>query len=248
MNKFVLIIISLFLFNTVSAQIQSGEIIYKARPISQNDEFEKEEELNSNAKSILEKTVERKNSMVVHLDYHLEFNKNEALFYYLDQMETDAGVDLASVAQFVGFYNAYYTNLNEDLNLNQFHSMNDELLLLQSKPSEIEWKIHEETKEILGYTCKKATAKTNFHNPNKSEVVVWFTPDIPFQFGPGKLAGLPGLILAVNRKRIYVYADKINLKEENTNIKRLEEGRQIDFDDYKEIIDKEVEQFLHKNR
>lgn len=53
-----------------------------------------------------------------------------------------------------------------------------------------EWEISDETKEILGYQCFKATA-----DYRGRRWTVWFAPEIPVQDGPWKLCGLPGLIL-----------------------------------------------------
>lgn len=52
------------------------------------------------------------------------------------------------------------------------------------------WEIGQETKEILGYQCRRATCGF------RGRVwVVWFTPEIPVSEGPWKLFGLPGLVL-----------------------------------------------------
>ena len=60
-----------------------------------------------------------------------------------------------------------------------------------------EWKISDETKEILGYQCFKATA-----DYRGRRWTAWFAPEIPVQDGPWKLCGLPGLILeAVDNHR-----------------------------------------------
>lgn len=53
-----------------------------------------------------------------------------------------------------------------------------------------EWEISDETKEILGYQCFKATS--DFRGRGWT---AWFTPEIPVHDGPWKLCGLPGLIL-----------------------------------------------------
>ena len=55
-----------------------------------------------------------------------------------------------------------------------------------------EWKLIEEQKEILGYSCRKATTKFAGR-----EYVAWYTTDISVPDGPYKFQGLPGLILSV---------------------------------------------------
>ncbi|KQT17473.1 hypothetical protein ASG31_08675 [Chryseobacterium sp. Leaf404] len=58
-----------------------------------------------------------------------------------------------------------------------------------SKP---EWKISDEKQKIGEYTAQKAT--TSFGG---REWTAWFTQDIPFQDGPYKFYGLPGLIVKI---------------------------------------------------
>jgi len=62
--------------------------------------------------------------------------------------------------------------------------------LVEEDFPKISWKISKDTISFSGISCKKATA--NFKGRNW---IVWFAPDLPFQSGPWKLNGLPGLII-----------------------------------------------------
>jgi len=55
---------------------------------------------------------------------------------------------------------------------------------------EINWDLTSETKSFDQITCQKATATFKGR-----QWTAWFAPDIPFETGPWKLHGLPGLIL-----------------------------------------------------
>jgi GLPGLI family protein len=54
----------------------------------------------------------------------------------------------------------------------------------------LKWKISKDTSSIAGLNCQKAS--THFKG---RDYIAWFCPDLPFQSGPWKLSGLPGLIV-----------------------------------------------------
>jgi GLPGLI family protein len=66
----------------------------------------------------------------------------------------------------------------------------------------IDWQISAaETKDILGYNCKKATCTFRGR-----DYEVWYSPDIPINGGLWKFNGLPGLILlAYDTKNQFVF-------------------------------------------
>ncbi|WP_231426037.1 GLPGLI family protein [Pedobacter sp. Leaf250] len=62
--------------------------------------------------------------------------------------------------------------------------------LIEENAPQIDWKIAKDTMSFSGINCQKATA--NFKGRNW---IAWFATEIPFQSGPWKLNGLPGLIV-----------------------------------------------------
>lgn len=57
--------------------------------------------------------------------------------------------------------------------------------------SEMEWTIREDSiSTVAGYEC--LMAETDYHGRHWK---AWFSPELPMQYGPWKLRGLPGLIL-----------------------------------------------------
>lgn len=77
------------------------------------------------------------------------------------------------------------------------------------------WQILKEFKNIGNYKCQKAT--TNFRGRN---YIAWFSEQIPVNFGPWKLNGLPGLILEIE--------DDMNLIK--MTAKSVEINSNLDFD------------------
>lgn len=97
------------------------------------------------------------------------------------------------------------------------------------EPNNINWKIKNEFKTVAGYKCQKAeTVKYG------RTWIAWFTTDIPFQYGPYKFNGLPGLITELyDSKDDYHYTlytfrkRKYTCKSANiaTNVKNLPKAK-----------------------
>jgi GLPGLI family protein len=56
----------------------------------------------------------------------------------------------------------------------------------------LNWKMQEESREILSYRCQKATVSFRGR-----DYIAWYAPEIPVDNGPWKFGGLPGLILKI---------------------------------------------------
>jgi len=99
------------------------------------------------------------------------------------------------------------TNSNEN---KAFHDNMFDYFMTESK-DEMNWKIVNETKKSAEYTLQKAT--TNFGG---RKWTAWFCSAIPFQEGPYKFRGLPGLIFELQDDKAdysYTLSRSINLPE-----------------------------------
>jgi GLPGLI family protein len=86
-----------------------------------------------------------------------------------------------------------YSNNSSDTFIKSFNPRKDKTTVSLDNVPKINWTlISGETKEIRGILCHKA--KTIFRG---SEIVAYYTLEIPIPFGPFKFKGLPGLILEV---------------------------------------------------
>lgn len=103
-----------------------------------------------------------------------------------------------------GSSNSYYSNPSKQLfQMVQSVGGVESYVIDEGFPA-LDWKITEESKEIGGYACQKATV----HFKGR-DYAAWFTTEIPFQSGPWKLQGLPGLVLEASDSKhevVFEYA------------------------------------------
>jgi len=69
----------------------------------------------------------------------------------------------------------------------------EETFLVKDSVRKINWKITDETREIAGYTCRRANAIVL----DSVYVVAFYTDEIAVSGGPESFTGLPGMILGV---------------------------------------------------
>ena len=84
--------------------------------------------------------------------------------------------------------------------------------LVEEPAAAIDWKILKDTMSFSGVPCQKAT--TRFKGRNW---IAWFATEIPFQSGPWKLNGLPGLI-------VEAYDDKKEVKFEFAGLENVKDA------------------------
>lgn len=174
----------------------------------------------------------------------LIFNQNESLFKNVeedDEEEVSANGG-AMRMRFMMPQNEIYFNFAENKKVEMREFMTKKFLLEgEIKPNA--WKISdEETKEIKGYTCKKATF-TN--EERKMNIVAWFTEQIPVSAGPDNYNSLMGLVLQVdiNDGEIVTTASNIEFKKLGKGeIKIPTEGKKITQEEFRKMVEEQMKQ------
>ncbi|HCA09847.1 GLPGLI family protein [Chryseobacterium sp.] len=91
------------------------------------------------------------------------------------------------------YYNRYYTDFPENIGTTSktiyFTTEIEGKAFEYEESNDINWKVKNEFKNVLGFECQKAET-TKYGRV----WTAWFTTEIPFQYGPYKFNGLPGLI------------------------------------------------------
>jgi GLPGLI family protein len=85
-----------------------------------------------------------------------------------------------------------YSDMNTHNTISQ-KTVFDETFLVKDSLQKIKWKITGETRDIAGYTCRRANGLLL----DSVYVVAFYTEKIPVPGGPELFSGLPGMILEV---------------------------------------------------
>ena len=102
------------------------------------------------------------------------------------------------------------------------------------------WKLDPSRRKIGEYVCMKATL-----NLEGDTVTAWFAPEIPVPAGPAEYHGLPGVVLAVERKgETILLATSIDLTPPPAELLvKPAAGKKISPEEFARIVDEKVEEF-----
>lgn len=140
----------------------------------------------------------------------------------------------------VSFQN-YYLFAKENLFYTQRKMINE--YLGEEQIPKIAWKLVKDTASFSGIHCQKATASFKGRN-----WIAWYAPELPFQNGPWKLNGLPGLIIEAydDKKQVqFQFTGIENVTSANVNDDNPFLGKEIKLpDDAKKTSIKEFNRLL----
>jgi len=184
------------------AQVTSGVVKYTKRFVTPEN--------TTNKPSFIIKRFEELAPEFEKLRFELKFSEGKSTFALVQTLETEERASKFA-ANMGGGRGVYYQEGN--IRLHQKDVFGG-LFVVKGQVSDIQWELHNETKQVGRYLCYKASTiytvvnrKGTFHHP----VVVWYTPQIPVSFGPIGYGGLPGLIVELNVQNMKFEMLKISM-------------------------------------
>ena len=143
-------------------------------------------------------------------NYHLDIEPKQIRYYPRDFFVGDSLVTYnRTIPKDVHFNTSNILTHTTGMNEYDYYDVLENIVLKLSSKDEQNWKLTDEKKKMNDLRLQKATATWGGRN-----WIAWFTPDIPFQEGPYKFHGLPGLI-------VELYDDKNNYRFELVKTQKL---------------------------
>ncbi len=130
-------------------------------------------------------------------NYYLDINPEETFYYERSYFVSDSIEQASGMRTFIGKPSDFLSKNLKNKQYVLYSFQNFDIYKLKDAPA-MSWNIEKETKTSLSLKLQKAT--TRFGGRNWT---AWFSGDFPFQEGPYKFHGLPGMI-------VELYDDKDN--------------------------------------
>ncbi|MEN0049152.1 MAG: GLPGLI family protein [Bacteroidota bacterium] len=181
--------------------------------------------------------------------YTLLFN-NEASVYQVitnepneeqaNQMGEDGSAIQVKMIRAINENITYHDIKNKSTTMQQ--GFMGKTFLIQDEAKKYAWKLSNESKEIAGYTCQKATLEEE-----DRKVEAWFTTAIPIASGPSNFYGLPGVILGLHIKgensERWLTATEVELKKlEKDALIAPTKGKKVNRDQYNKIVEEKMKE------
>ena len=182
--------------------------------------------------------------------FEMSFGNNQSLYKHIEEDQQDEfggnGMQIRMVGP--GMDDIIYCNYDKGAKVEQRELFGKKFLVADSI-RKLNWKLSDDTKTIAGFNCRKATAQRmgkrmsmNINNGvmekkeinDTTNIVAWFTTDIPVSAGPEVPGQLPGLILALdmNDGRMTYVATSVVAKVDLASIKEPTKGKKVTPDEF----------------
>lgn len=208
------------------SQTKSGIAYYAKKGIPLDES--KMAQLNSEFKEMQKNMQES----LLKLEFTLKFKNNSAIFEEERQMGITNDINMKMARILSGVKGIVY--FNDGIIIKEFEFAGEKFLI-KNKIDTKKWKLTNEKIIINGYTCYKAIQKEKIEGrwgSKEINVIAWYTPKIPINFGPDGYAGLPGLIIQLKRNNIITYLTRIEFTNREIEIKEPTKGKKVTQEDF----------------
>lgn len=236
MRIFQLIMVALFAIQSASAQQSSGTIIFEEKMKLQiNIDGDAPPDMPAFPK-------EQVNSKKLEFTSAVSLYTNEGNAAPTDiEQQTDNGVVRIKMDR---PDEKSYCEIEKGIVTEQREFMTRKFLVI-TELSKNDWKLTGKHKMIAEYPCQEATRTEGDRN-----ISVWFTPKIPVRSGPGRFAGLPGMVLEVtiNTDEIVITAKEIKFSEvDATKMEKPKEGKKVTWEEFDKIRTEKMKEMQDQN-
>ena len=151
----------------------------------------------------------------------LSFNNTKSSFIRNVKLNNDSDYE----SKIKDIARGTYTS-SSDVYIDIFHKLEvyreSDGTLVENKNDTIKWEVSADSKKIANYLCYKAVKNIPFVSRRGGlkirEVLAWFAPSLPYNYGPKNFYGLPGLILELTDNKTTYLATRIDLVKEEIEI------------------------------
>lgn len=182
-------------------QIQSGRVTYGFT--------ENKSEFTENRDEIFDKLHKQGEGVT----FILSFDEDKSVFEIASKLENDISPLGKSWAENIVATGRYYTDLKENVVYKQT-DIYGEKVIIKSEINSQDWEFTDESKFIGKYKAFKAVKNKSVENSVGTfnfEIVAWYCPQLPGQFGPKEFNSLPGLILELKDTHFTFHATEIEM-------------------------------------
>ncbi|WP_299125738.1 GLPGLI family protein [uncultured Tenacibaculum sp.] len=195
--------------------------------------------------------VKKRETIASELDFSLIFNDSISMFYLEKKLFSDNDAIVFAILD-AGYFGRIMQRDNDYITENLQEDFGRFLVL---RPYQ-KWELHEETKQIGDYLCFKATTFHTTTNPKgkvfKHNFTAWYTPQLPYKFGPLGYGSLPGLIIELQGDRFIYGVKRIEFykggeKSKRNKIPRLKKIKLITEEKFEKLAAKDEERWRNKS-
>jgi len=166
----------------------------------------------------------------------LIFNKEKSIFSIADILSIKESREFKLFKSKIGLYGEYYADRSNTLESK--NSYGQDFIVQISK---FKWEITNDKKRIDKYICYRATTIKEVENSNgkhKIKIVAWFSPELPYNFGPKEFNGLPGLILELKEGERFTFQLTELKKATSNKLKKPTKGKKITLENFNKLSKK----------